>query len=42
MIQKVRKSMAIRDERYQLAGLVELDESFFGAIKMAAVVAVVL
>jgi transposase-like protein len=33
MLQKIRKSMAIRDERYQLAGLVELDESFFGATK---------
>ncbi|HBF38173.1 MAG TPA: IS1595 family transposase, partial [Firmicutes bacterium] len=25
--------MASREERYQLAGLVELDESFFGATK---------
>jgi transposase-like protein len=33
MLQKVRKAMATRDERYQLAGLVELDESFFGATK---------
>lgn len=27
---KVRKAMADRDARYQLAGLVEMDESFFG------------
>ena len=33
MLQKIRKSMANRDERYQLTGLVELDESFFGATK---------
>jgi transposase-like protein len=33
MLQKIRKAMAHRDERYQLAGLVELDESFFGATK---------
>jgi transposase-like protein len=33
MLQKIRKAMAHREERYQLAGLVELDESFFGATK---------
>jgi transposase-like protein len=33
LLQKIRKSMASREERYQLAGLVELDESFFGATK---------
>jgi transposase-like protein len=30
MAHKVRKAMAARDERYSLAGLVEMDESFFG------------
>jgi len=30
MAHKVRKAMGDRDARYQLAGLVELDESFFG------------
>jgi len=30
MAHKVRKAMADRDARYQLAGLVEIDESFFG------------
>jgi hypothetical protein len=30
MAHKVRKAMAVRDERYSLAGLVEMDESFFG------------
>jgi transposase-like protein len=30
MAHKIRKAMADRDARYQLAGLVELDESFFG------------
>jgi transposase-like protein len=30
MAHKVRKAMADRDARYQLAGLVEVDESFFG------------
>jgi hypothetical protein len=33
MLQKIRKAMAHREDRYQLAGLVELDESFFGAIQ---------
>ena len=33
MLQKIRKAMAHREDRYQLAGLVELDESFFGATK---------
>jgi transposase-like protein len=33
MLQKTRKAMANREERYQLAGLIELDESFFGATK---------
>ena len=28
---KIRHAMGIRDENYQLSGLVELDESFFGA-----------
>jgi len=31
MAHKVRKAMADRDARYTLAGLVEIDESFFGA-----------
>jgi transposase-like protein/predicted RNA-binding Zn-ribbon protein involved in translation (DUF1610 family) len=31
MAHKVRKAMADRDARYKLAGLVEIDESFFGA-----------
>lgn len=30
MAHKVRKAMADRDDRYSLAGLVEMDESFFG------------
>lgn len=30
MAHKIRKAMADRDAQYQLAGLVELDESFFG------------
>jgi len=30
MAHKVRKAMANRDARYNLAGLIELDESFFG------------
>ena len=30
MAHKVRTAMAARDERYSLAGLVEMDESFFG------------
>ena len=30
MAHKIRKAMADRDARYQLAGLVEMDESFFG------------
>jgi transposase-like protein len=30
MAHKVRKAMADRDAQYQLAGLVEIDESFFG------------
>jgi len=30
MAHKVRKAMAERDEQYSLAGLVEMDESFFG------------
>ncbi len=30
MAHKVRKAMADRDARYRLAGLVEMDESFFG------------
>ena len=33
ILQKIRKAMAHREERYQLTGLVELDESFFGATK---------
>jgi transposase-like protein len=33
MLQKIRKAMTNREERYQLTGLVELDESFFGATK---------
>jgi transposase-like protein len=33
MLQKIRKAMGHREDRYQLAGLVELDESFFGAPK---------
>ena len=31
MAHKIRKAMADRDARYTLSGLVELDESFFGA-----------
>ena len=30
MAHKIRKAMADRDARYELAGLVEMDESFFG------------
>ncbi len=30
MAHKVRKAMADRDAQYTLAGLVEIDESFFG------------
>jgi len=30
MAHKVRRAMTVRDERYSLAGLVEMDESFFG------------
>jgi hypothetical protein len=30
MAHKIRKAMAHRDSRYSLAGLVEMDESFFG------------
>ena len=30
MAHKVRKAMADGDARYSLAGLIELDESFFG------------
>jgi hypothetical protein len=30
MAHKIRKAMTDRDARYQLAGLVEMDESFFG------------
>ncbi len=33
MLQKIRKAMTHREERYQLTGLIELDESFFGATK---------
>ncbi|GHU13788.1 hypothetical protein FACS1894161_4040 [Spirochaetia bacterium] len=33
MLQKIRKAMEDRDEKYQLAGIVELDESYFGAPK---------
>jgi len=33
MLQKIRKAMSHREECYQLTGLVELDESFFGATK---------
>ncbi|RZB31512.1 MAG: hypothetical protein SRB2_04481 [Desulfobacteraceae bacterium Eth-SRB2] len=32
MAHKVRKAMATRDEQYSLAGLVEMDESFFGPV----------
>jgi len=31
MLHKIRKAMGDRDARYQLAGLVELDDAFFGA-----------
>lgn len=31
MAHKIRKAMADRDSQYKLAGLVEIDESFFGA-----------
>lgn len=30
---KIRTAMAARDARYQLAGLVELDESYFGGVR---------
>ena len=30
MAHKIRKAMADRDSQYKLAGLVEMDESFFG------------
>ena len=30
MLQKIRKAMGERDERYQLAGYIELDQGFFG------------
>ena len=30
MAHKVREAMGQRDSRYRLAGLVEMDESFFG------------
>ena len=30
MAHKIRKAMADRDDNYALAGLVEIDESFFG------------
>lgn len=33
MAHKIRKAMADRDARYQLAGLVELDESYFGGVR---------
>ncbi|GHV86958.1 hypothetical protein AGMMS50255_2540 [Spirochaetia bacterium] len=33
MLQKIRKAMEDRDEKYQLAGIVELDDSYFGAPK---------
>lgn len=33
MLQKLRRAMTKREERYKLKGLVELDESFFGAPK---------
>jgi len=33
MAHKVRTAMAARDARYQLAGLIELDESYFGGRK---------
>jgi hypothetical protein len=32
MAHKVREAMAVRDARYSLAGLVEMDESFFGPV----------
>jgi hypothetical protein len=31
MLHKIRKAMGDRDAHYQLAGLVELDDAFFGA-----------
>ena len=33
MLHKIRKAMAERDANYQLAGIVELDDSYFGAPK---------
>jgi len=33
MGQKIRKAMADRDAQYQLGGLVEMDEGFFGPSK---------
>lgn len=31
MLHKIRQAMAKRDERYRLAGLIEMDDAFFGA-----------
>jgi len=31
MLQKIRHAMAQRDARYQLAGIIEVDEAYFGA-----------
>lgn len=33
--QKIRKAMGVRDASYSLAGIVELDEGFFGAPRKA-------
>jgi len=33
MLQKIRRAMRYRDTNYQLAGIVEIDDSFFGAPK---------
>jgi hypothetical protein len=33
MLQKIRKAMGDRDARYKLAGLVEVDETYFGGPK---------
>lgn len=36
LLHKIRKAMGDRDANYQLAGLVELDEAFFGAPQRVA------
>lgn len=33
MLHKIRQTMRLRDAHYKLAGIVELDDAFFGALK---------